>query len=90
VKSICGGRACFPDKTGSAAVEAGRPRAPNARSSRAGGLGALPQKFFEKLIAGNAFSKHFRRFLVTLKECVIPRKRRGELDSDPKMNQTEQ
>jgi len=44
---------------------------------------------FEKLIAGNAFSKHFRRFLVTLKEWVIPRKRQKELDFDPKMNQTE-
>jgi len=42
-----------------------------------------------KLIAGNAFSKHFRRFLVTLKEWVIPSERPGELDSDPKMNQTE-
>ena len=42
----------------------------------------LPPENFEKLIAGNAFSKHFRRFLVTLKEWVIPRKRRGELDSD--------
>jgi len=29
--------------------------------------------------AGNAFSKHFRRFLVTrLKELVIPRKRAGK------------
>ena len=42
----------------------------------------LPPENFEKLIAGNAFSKHFRRFLVILKEWVIPRKRRGELDSD--------
>jgi len=57
------------------------------------GSGALPQKIenFEKLIAGNgnAFSKHFRRFLVTLKEWVIPSKRQAELDSDSKMNQTE-
>ena len=62
----------------------GRPRAPKTQSPW-----ALPEKIFLKLIAGNAFSKHFRCFLVTLKERVIPRKRRGELDSDPKMNQTE-
>jgi len=36
----------------------------------------LPPKF-EKMTAGNAFSKHFRRFLVTLKEWLIPRKRRA-------------
>jgi len=53
------------------------------------GAGRPPPENFEKLIAGNAFSKHFRRFLVNLKEWVIPRKRRGELDSDPKMNQAE-
>jgi len=29
--------------------------------------GPSPENF-EKLIAGNGFSKHFRRFLVTLKE----------------------
>jgi len=52
------------------------------------GSGALSQTF-EKLIAGNAFSMQFRRFLVTLKEWIIQRKRQGELDSDPKMNQTE-
>jgi len=45
-----------------------------------------PSENLEKLITGNAFSKHFRRFLVTLKEWVIPRKQQGELDSDPKMN----
>jgi len=71
-------------------VRAGRPRAPKARSPRAGVWGPLPPpKKIEKSIAGNAFSKHFRRFLVTLKEWVISRKRRGELDSDLKMNQTE-
>jgi len=64
---------------GAAAGGAGRPRAPKAQSPRARGLGAIPQ---EKLIAGNTFYKHFRRFLVSLKEWV-------ELDSDPKMNQTE-
>jgi len=36
--------------------------------------------FFVKLIAENAFSKHFKRFLVTLKEWVIPRKRLGKLN----------
>ena len=51
--------------------------------------GSLRQKILKKLIAGNAFFKHFRRFLDTLKKWIIPRKRRGELDSDPKMNQTE-
>jgi len=51
--------------------------------------GSLRQKILKKLIAGNAFFKHFRRFLGTLKKWTIPRKRRGELDSDPKMNQTE-
>ena len=52
--------------------------------------GGSPPENFEKFIAGNAFSRHFRHFLVTfLKEWVIPRKRRRELDSDPKMNQTE-
>ena len=51
--------------------------------------GSLRQKNLKKLIAGNAFFKHFRRFLHTLKKWIIPRKRRGELDSDPKMNQTE-
>ena len=36
--------------------------------------GALPVKIFEKMIAGNAFSKHFRRFLVTAqtKSSFIP------------------
>jgi len=63
--------------------------APKARSPRAGGSGGPLPENFEKVIAGNAFSKRFRRFLVTLKEWVILRKRRGELDSDPKMNQTE-
>jgi len=53
------------------------------------GSGGSPPENFEKLIAGNSFSKHFRRFLVTLKEWVIARKRRRELDFDPKMNQTE-
>jgi len=62
------------DVRGAAAGEGAKPT----------GHGALPQK-----IAGNAFSKHFRHFLVTLNEWVIPRKRRGKLDSDPKMNQTE-
>jgi len=70
---------------GAAVGEDGRPRAPKTRSPRLG----RPPENFEKLIAGNAFSKHFRRFLVTLKEWVIPRKRRGELNSDSKMNQTE-
>jgi len=67
-----------------------RQRAPKAQSPRARS-GALPQKIenFEKSITGNTFSKHFRRFLVTLKEWVIPSKRQAELDSDPKMNQTE-
>jgi len=64
---------------------AGRPRAPKTRSPRAWDLGALSQKIL-KNFAGNTFSKHFRRFLVTLKEWVIPGKRRGELDSDPKLN----
>jgi len=74
-----GARTCFPDKTGLTSAER---RPAKARSPPA--TGALPQK-----IAGNAFSKHFRHFLVTLNEWVIPRKRRGKLDSDPKMNQTE-
>jgi len=76
------------DVRGAAAGGTGRLRTPKARSPR-GGVWGPPQENFEKLIAGNAFSKHFRRFLVTLKEWVIARKRRGELDSDPKMNQTE-
>jgi len=38
--------------------------------------GPAPENF-EKLIAGNAFSKHFRRFLVTVEEWVFPRKRWG-------------
>jgi len=59
------------------------------REAHGEGSGGPPPENFEKIIAGNAFSKHFRRFLVTLKEWVIARKRRGELDSDPKMNQTE-
>ena len=59
---------------GAAAGGAGRPRAPKARSPRAGVWGPSPE-YFQKLSAGNAFSKHFRRFLVTLKEWVIPRKR---------------
>jgi len=55
-----------------------------------GGSGGPPPENFEQLIAGNdEISKHFRHFLVTLKEWVISRKRRGELDSDPKMNETE-
>jgi len=47
-----------------------------------GWSGGPPPDNFEKLIAGNECSKHFRRSVVTLKEWVIPRKRRGELDSD--------
>jgi len=67
-----------------------RPAEPVARERRKREAnGGPPPENFEKLIAGNAFSKPFRRFLVTLKEWVIPRKRREELDSDPKMNQTE-
>jgi len=75
-----GAQACFPDKTGSGAAAA----EPVARERRR----PYPRNL-KKMIAGNAFSKHFRRFVVTLKEWVIPRKRQGELDSDPKMNQTE-
>ena len=91
MKSICGGtgmvsRQDWVEVLGTAAGAAGRPRAPKARIPRAG---SLRQKILKKLITGNAFSKHFRRFLDTMKEWVIPRKRRGELDSDPKMNQTE-
>jgi len=76
------------DVHGAAAGGAGGKRAPKARSPGRGS-GDPPQIFFEKLIAGNAFFKHFKRFLVTLKEWVIPRKRWGEMDSDQKMNQTE-
>jgi len=36
-------------------------------------MGPSPENF-EKLIVGNTFFKHFRRFLVTLKEWVIPKK----------------
>ena len=81
--------ACFPDNTGLKSAE-WRPTEPVARERRRREAhGPSPRNFFFKLIAGKAFSKHFRRFLVTLKERVIPRKRPGELDSDPKMNQTE-
>jgi len=51
---------------GAAAGGASRPRATKAQSP--------PPNFFEKLIAVNAFSRHFRHFLVTFKECVIPSK----------------
>ena len=69
---------------------AGRPRTLKARSPRPKGLGGPLPENFEKLIAQNAFSEQFRRFLVTLKEYVIPKKWRGELGSDLKMNQTKQ
>jgi len=68
VKSISflggGARACFPDKTGLKFVERRFARKHRRHEAHK----ADPQKIenFEKLIAGNAFSKHFRRFLVTL------------------------
>jgi len=42
------------------------------REAHGRGGGGPPPENVEKLITGNAFSKHFRRFLVTLKEWVIP------------------
>ena len=86
-----GARACFPDKTWFKSAARRFAREHRRHEAHGRGSGALPQKIenFEKMIAGNAFSKHFRRFLVTLKEGVISSKRQAELDSDPKMNQTE-
>jgi len=66
-------------------------RGASAEGTTPTGVGSrgLPQTILKNWLpeSGNEFSKHFRHFLVTLKEWVIPRKRRGELDSDPKMNQ---
>jgi len=62
----------FPDKTGSKSAERRPPesvaRERQRREAPREGSGTLLRKFGEKMIAGSAFSKHFRRFLVTLKD----------------------
>jgi len=69
-----------------AAGEAGRLRAPKARSPRAGSLGPSPGKFRKincrkrAFQAFQALSSHFEG---------VGNSKETELDSDPKMNQTE-
>ena len=90
-----GSRACFPDKSGYwvevrgvAAGGASRLRAPKARSPRAGSLGALPRNCW-KIDCRKRVFQAFQALSSHFEGGAIPRKRRGELDSDPKMNRTE-
>jgi len=90
-----GSRACFSDKSGYwvevrgvAAGGASRLRAPKARSPRAGSLGALPRNCW-KIDCRKRVFQAFQALSSHFEGGAIPRKRRGELDSDPKMNRTE-